>query len=72
MWFIRFIIGSLTIRLLYLEIYLLTCFAQPDGWKMTDRFSGFRYELQDLHTSKRLDIQKAIQGTFQNQLGNCV
>lgn len=31
--------------LVCLLVSVLLCGAQPNGWKMTDRFFGFRYEL---------------------------
>lgn len=47
---------------------LVFCYAQNDGWKMTDRFYGFRYELQGkgLGTAMQQQIQNQadINGCF--------
>jgi hypothetical protein len=37
--------ASLAILLCIVLLCLATVHAQPNGWKMTDRFYGFRYEL---------------------------
>ena len=39
--------------------------AQPDGWKMTDRFYGFRYELQ----GENIDKQQVLE-SIQNEADN--
>jgi len=51
----------LLLVLLHLQFCILTC-AEQYGWEMTDRFSGFRFELKDVDVSKGLDVKKAIQG----------
>ena len=56
-----------TVRLSILFVFLLLCcfqtivFAQADGWKMTDRFYGFRYELSGNDISKSTSTESLIQ-----------
>jgi len=47
--------------ILYLTIQLLVVQSVPDGWRMTDRFSGFRFEIHgdELHS---LWLKELIQG----------
>lgn len=45
--------AGIMMRLLILSTLLLCVFSQPEGWRMIDRFYGFRYELKG---SQILDV----------------
>lgn len=47
---------SIVNHLIFIISHGIYTFAQPEGWRMIDRFGGFRYEVKGEITSK--DIQK--------------
>jgi hypothetical protein len=51
---------NITYEFLFALCTISAILAQPDGWKMTDRFYGFRYELtsQSFSASFEKDVQK--------------
>lgn len=66
--------------LLFIEVFVYQCFAQPAGWRMIDRFHGFRYEVspkqQDAGFMDSVVQQADYHGCFgwiqQTEAGNFV
>lgn len=49
-----------------LVVMLMSSLAQPEGWRMIDRFYGFRYELSTTKNSWDSSILEAIQAEADN------